>query len=474
MDRRKFIRDACTNLGAFALGGRLFSAVPGIQEKSPQDNSNRVLGGLDAGTGTTREFNFVAEVTQYEVPTLGVFQKWLYNGQFPGPEIRAREGERLRIRVKNLLPEGTTIHWHGVPLRNPMDGVPDVTQPAIKTGETFNYEFDAAPPGTYMYHSHFGLQPDRGLVGPLIIEEKKSHVAYDREYSLILSDFLGGAPVPLGSGMSGAETAMRMQSPPYIALLINGRPPEAPAVFTVKKGERFRIRLINPSGATIYRFAIGGHSLTVTHTDGRPVEPVKADALHIAPGERYDVLVEATAPGTWPIVGQPDNSLPPARAILKYAGSNDLLPLGDALPNELTRGRMLQLSDLRGLDVPALQKPTRTFKLSLSGGISEPGNPMGQVWMMNGQVYPNATPLEVHEGEHVRLRFVNQTAMPHPIHMHGHFFRVANAVKDTVIVWANADHVDLDFVANNPGVWFLHCHNLYHMEAGMARLIRYV
>jgi FtsP/CotA-like multicopper oxidase with cupredoxin domain len=106
--------------------------------------------------------------------------------------------------------------------------------------------------------------------------------------------------------------------------------------------------------------------------------------------------------------------------------------------------------------------------------MNGPGNNMGQVWMMNSQVYPNSAPLEVHQGEPVRLRFINQTAMPHPIHMHGHFFRVANVAKDTVIVWANMDHVDLDFVPNNPGAWFLHCHNLYHMEAGMARLIRYV
>jgi multicopper oxidase len=474
MDRRKFIHVACTNIGALALSAQLFPAEFGVQEKSQQENANRQPGSSWAGMGTSREIDLVAEMTQYEVPTRGVFQRWLYNGQFPGPEIRVLEGERLRIRVKNMLPEGTTVHWHGIPLRNPMDGVPDITQPAIATGETFVYEFDAAPPGTYMYHSHFGLQPDRGLIGPLIIEEKKAHVVYDREHTMILSDFLSGAPVPLGGAMNGGNNAMRMQTPPYIALLINGRPPEAPAVFPVKMGERVRIRLINPSGATIYRFAIGGHSVMVTHTDGRPVEPVKVDALHIAPGERYDVLVDATSPGAWPIIAQPDNNLQPARAILKYAGSNDLAPLGAALPDGLTHGRMLQLADLRGLDVPAIRKPALTFKLTLSGAMSGPGSTMGQVWMMNSQVYPNAAPLEVHEGEHVRIRFINQSAMPHPIHMHGHFFRVANVAKDTVIVWANMDHVDLDFVSNNPGAWFLHCHNLYHMEAGMARLIRYV
>jgi FtsP/CotA-like multicopper oxidase with cupredoxin domain len=99
---------------------------------------------------------------------------------------------------------------------------------------------------------------------------------------------------------------------------------------------------------------------------------------------------------------------------------------------------------------------------------------MGTEWLINGQAYPNAAPLEIRQGETVRIRMLNQSAMPHPMHMHGHFFRVGNVTKDTTIVWTHTGHVELDFMANNPGNWFFHCHNLYHMEAGMARLIRYV
>ena len=265
-----------------------------------------------------------------------------------------------------------------------------------------------------------------------------------------------------------------MQVPPYVGLLINGRPPEAPSVFSVKTGERVRLRLINPSGATIYRFAIGGHPVTVTHTDGRPVEPFRVDSLHIGPGERYDVLVNASSPGAWPIAASPDNDLPPARAVLRYTDSNELSPREGALPQGLTGGRMLQLGDLRGLDLPELRKPNRTFNLALSGGMTRPGGMMGPEWMINGQVYPNAAPLEIRQGEAVRIRMDNQTAMPHPIHLHGHFFRVGNVTKDTAIVWTHTGRVELDFIANNPGTWFFHCHNVYHMEAGMARLIRYV
>lgn len=486
MDRRTFLQSAFANLGALAVGARLPSPGFGVPGKLLQGHERGKSEARPASTGTLREFTLAPEPTHLEIPSHGVFQKWLFNGQFPGPEIRAKEGDRLRITVNNKLPEGTTVHWHGIPLHNAMDGVPEITQPAILPGGSFVHEFDAAPGGTFMYHSHFGFQPDRGLVGPLIIEEKKAHIAYDREYSLTLNDFLAGAPVPLGRSKNDRGEIKEMLEPPYIALLINGRPPEAPAVFNVKSGERVRLRLINPSGATIYRFAIGGHPITVTHTDSRPVEPFQVDSLRLASGERYDVLVEAKNPGAWPIVASADNDLPPARAILRYTDSNETAPREGAMPVGLTGGRLLQLDDLRGLDVPELRKPNRTFNLVLGGGAMKPGGKMGlvgmmppagmmtQEWTINGQAYPNAEPLQIHQGEVVRIRLENQTAMPHPIHLHGHFYRVGNVSKDTTIVWTGSKRVELDFIANNPGAWVFHCHNLYHMEGGMMRVVRYV
>jgi FtsP/CotA-like multicopper oxidase with cupredoxin domain len=484
MDRRTFVKTAITHLGALAVGAGLSSATFGNQEKPQNGNSALTSQEQAAPEGTLREYSLTAEPTQFEIPSRGIFEKWLYNGKFPGPEIRAREGERLRLTVKNSLPEGTTIHWHGIPLHNSMDGVPDITQPAISPGGNFVYEFDAAPSGSFLYHSHFGLQPERGLVGPLIVEERKSHIQYDREYTLALSDFLAEAPRPLGSGMRPGGGAM--VAPPYIMLLINGRPPEAPAVFTVKNGERVRLRLINLSGATIYRFAIGGHPFIVTHTDGRPVEPLRVDALHLAPGERYDVLVEAKNPGAWPIAASSDNELPPARAVLRYLDSNETAPREGALPEGLSGGQLLNLENLRGMDLPEMRKPNRTFNFTLAGGEMKPGGMMSsmgtmspaemmtQQWTMNGQAYPSAEPLEIHQGEVVRIRLDNQSAMPHPMHLHGHFFRVGNVYKDTTIVWTHSKRVELDFIANNSGSWLFHCHNLYHMEGGMMRLVRYL
>jgi FtsP/CotA-like multicopper oxidase with cupredoxin domain len=233
----------------------LHNTVPGYRRWSPQQ------------TGATRSLDIAAEPAQVEVALQQPYDTWVYNGSFPGREIRVHEGERLHLLVHNKLPEGTTIHWHGVPVPNSMDGVPDLTQSPIQPGEQFVYDYVAAPAGTYIYHTHVGLQLDRGLYGPLIIEEKKPHFQYDRDYVLVLNDFLPNAPQPLTGrgmmsggmgGMMGGMMSGRMrrggmigaQMPPYAGLMINAHLPDDPLVFETKKGERLRLRFLNPSGAS--------------------------------------------------------------------------------------------------------------------------------------------------------------------------------------------------------------------------------
>ena len=164
---------------------------------------------LPQTAGPVREFRRVAEMGEVEVGPGMVYRTWLYNGRFPGEEIRVREGERLRVILENRLPEGTTIHWHGVPVPNAMDGVAGITQAPVAPGQTFVYEFVAGPPGSYMYHSHQGLQIDRGLFGSLVIEESTPHIQWDREYTVILDDFLPGEPGLSGVGVRGPMGGMR-------------------------------------------------------------------------------------------------------------------------------------------------------------------------------------------------------------------------------------------------------------------------
>ena len=419
---------------------------------------------------------------------------WGYNGQYPGPEIRVTEGERLRVTVENQLPDaGTTVHWHGLPVPNGMDGVPGVTQAPIEPGESMTYEYEAAPAGTYMYHSHQGLQLDRGLVGPLIVEERTPHVDYDREHIVILDDLLSGTPKTLkelageqeNGGMMGRGRNSRMEGrnrgmmsgmggiiPPYDGLMINGKLPTDPAVFEMREGERTRFRLVNLSSATTYHLALSGHRMHVSHADGRPVDPVEVDSLQIGMGERYDVIVEAKNPGAHALVaGAVEGDVPPARATVRYPGARRTRPPDGQVPDGLRAGRQLRYSDLRSVETTgeATERPDRERTLRLSGGMMMS---RGE-WSIDGQYYPDADPLNVQKGQRVRINMQNRSMMLHPMHLHGHFFQVGDALKDTVITEPHMGRASFEFVADNPGDWFFHCHNLYHLEAGMARVFEY-
>jgi FtsP/CotA-like multicopper oxidase with cupredoxin domain len=378
--------------------------------------------------------------------------------------------------LENRLPEGTTVHWHGVPVANPMDGVPFVTQDPVPPGNSFVYEFPATPAGTYFYHSHMGLQLDRGVLGPLVIEETTPHVSYDREYTVLLDDLLEGDPTTASDGVHGDMHGRRggmgdPSRPEYSALLINGRTRADAPTFEVRRSERVRLRLINAASATAFRVTLTGHELTVTHTDGRPVVPVTVDAVTLGMGERYDVIVEADNPGSWVLTAASLDGTPePAEAALRYAGTSPSPARGLGHPPTQWQGRTLRLSDLISIESgeAVAAGPDRHFNLVLSGGM------MTSAWTINGQVYPDADPLVVSEGERVRVTMQNMSVIDHPMHLHGHFFRVGNALKDTVVVPTHMGRVVFDFTADNPGDWFFHCHNLYHMEMGMARVFRYV
>lgn len=502
LDRRQFLGGAASAL--FALGplGTLL-ALPacrnGVAQRAATSDAfaeryRRAVERAQAA-GPPREVRLVAAPGEIEVAPGRTYRTWLYNGRAPGPEIRLREGERLRVTLQNRLPEPTTVHWHGIPLPNAMDGVPDVTQAPTPPGGTFVYDFVAQPAGTYIYHSHVGLQLDRALIGPLVIEESTPHVTYDRDYTLVLDDWLPSDPEPAsartramrgGMGemmrqMMGGRRGMMGQGgmmaqdparPEYAALLVNGRTSDDPPAFEVRRGERARLRLVNLASATTFRVAIAGHAMLVTHADGRPVEPVTMDALIIGMGERYDVLIEADNPGVWTVAAASVLGTPePARAVLRYTGQRAPRPELDRLPAGLTGGRLLDVDDLVSLEIHGNESAgaDRRFDLTLSWGMMMAPDE----WTIDGQRYPEADALEISAGEGVRVAMTNMSPIHHPMHLHGHFFRVGRALKDTVLVPAHMGRVTFDFTTGNPGDWFFHCHNLYHLESGMARVFSY-
>ena len=233
--------------------------------------------------GDTKVFALTARAVRWEVLP-GVFEEaWVYNDQLPGPLLRVTEGDRVRVTVTNELPEDTVLHFHGPRIPNAMDGVPDVTQPPIKRGESFTYEFAATPAGTFVYHTHHNAaaQEPKGLYGVLLIDpapgsaQAERDARYDRDYLQVVSEFGG-------------------------YFLVNGKAFPATDVLEAKPGERVRLRLIN-LGQALHPMHLHGYHFKIVGTDGYPVEgpPLVKDTVTVGPGERYDLEFVADNPGTW-------------------------------------------------------------------------------------------------------------------------------------------------------------------------------
>ena len=478
ISRRTFIK---TSIGAAVAAG-----MPAFPLSYARSQPKKVV----------REFRFSASPARVNLGAGPDFTAWTYNGQVPGPEIRVREGEIIRVVLKNFLPEGTTIHWHGVPLPNAMDGVPGVTQKPVMPGETFVYEFEARPAGSYIYHSHVHYQLDQGLYGPLIIEPARPEGNYDREYTVLLEDWVmrdGGGVADtqrrggMGGGMGGMMGGMGrgrgglrsgngpLLEPVYDGYAVNGRVASAIKPLVVNKGDRVKLRVLNLSSATIYNLRLAGHTLIITHTDGRPIRPMKTDVLRIGMGERYDVEFLADNPGNW-LLAAADQGFGEGqlRVPVRYKGIREKEAEAPTFHQGLRFASYWDFQALRPSEASASTSANRLYSQTLSGGMHSP------FWTINGYVYPDSERLGVRTGERVRIGYWNQSMMPHPMHLHGHFFKVVNPsvpqdrwiLKDTVIV-DPMQRIDIEFLADNPGNWFHHCHNLYHMEAGMANVVMY-
>lgn len=256
----------------------------------------------------------------------------------------------------------------------------------------------------------------------------------------------------------------------YAYHLVNGRVPTDPDVYQGKPGTKVRLRIVNVGADTAYRVALGGHRMTVTHTDGFPVRHRQTDALLVGMGERYDVLV-TLQDGVFPLVALAEGKNATGRALVRTGSGS--APSAAVRPKELD-GTVMTASRLRAADDVRLKAtdPDVTHEVRLTGGM------MRYEWAINGERYdmadPTANPLLVEEGRRVRLDFVNTSDMGHPMHLHGHTFQLGSAGprKDTTVVLPGRK-VSVVFGADNPGRWMLHCHNAYHGEAGMMTLVAY-
>lgn len=432
--------------------------------------------------------NFVVSARLAQVDLGGkIATTWMYGDSLPGKPIRVNKNDRVRVAFTNNLTAPTSVHWHGLAIRNDMDGVPGLTTPEVLPGGAFNFDFITPDAGTYWFHPHSGTQLDRGLYAPFIVDDPDEATKYEREWIVLLDDWtdgigknpdeifaqlmqggasssdMGGMDMGGMSGMDGGDVT-------YPMYLINGRPKNDPEVFTAKSGERIRIRIINSGADTIFDVALAQHIMTVTHSDGFPVEPYETSLLRIGMGERYDVVV-TVADGVFPLVAQPVGKNDLARALIRTASGS--IPTQSYRPNEL-HGTALTADLLRAKEIVTLprNRPDRIQDLILTGSM----NPYE--WKINGRTYARTKALSIKLHEQGRLRIRNASMMPHPIHLHGHTFQLGaaggmGARKDTVLV-PPMGRIEVDFIADNPGKWMIHCHNAYHAEAGMMTRLEYL
>jgi len=549
-------------------------------------------------------------------------------GSIPGPTLRFVDGDIARIHVHNKMDVESSIHWHGLLVPPNMDGVPNLTYPPIKPRSTFTYEFPIRQSGTYWYHSHTGLQEQRGVYGSIVIEPSKNKYQYNHDYVVMLSDWTDEAPQKImktlkrgsewyslqkGSAQSilGAVKSGRLgdyfkrelqRMPPmdiadiaYDRFLING---QVESSLNAEPGDMLRLRIINGSASTFFYVEFSGGEMTIISADGQLVQPLKKKRILIGVAETYDVLVKVPKDGAYEFrstaqdgssfasawIGQGKKypatnvlnadlyqtmggfnlkqifALTPAGAmgmnskdvkagkfdqpgmnmdmssmdmgsmnITKYSGhqmdqdkeevkGNSMEPMehdfGHSQPMNMKSQKIeyaqkdpsekkyghdfrflaadisssdnlvadgmgperpwVPYADLRALTRTDFSenKSTREIRLTLDGDMER------YVWFLNSKPLSESDMIKIKEGEMVRFIMINRTMMHHPMHLHGHFFRVVNGqgeyspLKHTVDVEPMSTTV-IEFDANEVGDWFFHCHLLYHMASGMARVVHY-
>ena len=534
INRRSILLAGAGIVGAGTLAACSNGSDSGDALVSPTASAVTAADMKRKATGRRKQVTLTAAPAMIDLGA-GVMPKtWAFDGRTPGKEVRLSAGDTLVAELSNQLPNKTTtsIHWHGIALRNDMDGVPPAVQTAVRAGSTFTYSFIAPDPGTYFFHPHVGVQLDRGLYAPLIVEDPKEPLSYDDEWVVLLDDWVDGVtgtPDEVftelkqgmgsmsGMGMGGSSTSpsnsddgmgsmggmdMGGSASPsastsasggmskkfmlmgatsallggdagdvrYPHHLINGRVATDPDVYTGKPGKKVRLRIINAGSDTAYRVALGGHKLTITHTDGFPVQHQDVDALLVGMGERYDVLVTLDD-GVFPLVALAEGKNANGLALVRTGSGST--PKTTVRPKELD-GMIMTASQLRAADDVRLKsaKTDVTHQIKLTGGMGKYN------WAINGKPFdmkdPEANPILVQEGQRVRLDFVNTTTMWHPMHLHGHTYQLgaSGPRKDTAIVLPKKT-VSVYFDADNPGQWMLHCHNAYHGEAGMMANVAY-
>lgn len=388
------------------------------------------------------KFEMTAARTPIALDNGETVDAWTFNGSSPGPIIRVTEGDRVIVTLHNKdIDEGVTIHWHGVIVPCSQDGVAGVTQDAVKPGQQFKYEFIASEPGTYWYHSHqmSSIQAEKGLLGQFIVDPKSE------TYS-ITQDIAGFMQKLDSTYMINGKTN---------GLAIPGKP-----------GDKLRLRLTNATNDTM-EMLVEGASYKIIAMDGHNIhEPglIEGKNFNIGAGQRYDLLIILPDQGKVIVRSKTDDRL----RMSMGSGADPIVTSNREMFSFVEYG-----SPLPGDNLDTLRFD-QDFELKLGQNMF--------LSTINGQSFHHIPPMIVNEGEHVKFTITNEGGGDHPFHMHGHLFRVLSKNGEALrgspiyldsILTHKGETYELYLIADNPGLWMVHCHNLMHASMGMSMMLNY-
>lgn len=385
------------------------------------------------------------------------------------------KGDEFDFSVYNASTFPTSLHWHGLILPNSEDGVACVTQPPIAPGTLYPYHFKLLQAGTFWMHSHFGLQNQQLLSAPLIIKDPNEADAH-QDVVMFLADFTFQNPQRVLDGLRTMKSkkTQDINDVSYDAFLTNSHTLSNPSFIKVEPGNTIRLRIIDGATSTNFFVDLGALKGKAIAVDGNGIRALSGSRFEIAVAQRLDLLIDIPkGEGAYPIFAQGEGTTMLTGLVLMTPHAKP-----PALSEQSSiKARAFNYEQEKRLTAESslIPKPVdRTLTVELGGDMSK------YVWTLNGEAWPNATPLMVKQGERVEMIFNNKTRMSHPMHLHGHVFQVteiagqplSGAMRDTILVLPQST-VKVQFDADNPGVWPLHCHNFYHEVAGMMTTLLY-
>lgn len=465
------------------------------------------------------------------------------NGTIPAPTLYFTIGDTAEIHVHNMMHMETSIHWHGLILPNEQDGVPYLTTAPIKGHTTHVYKFPIVQTGTYWYHSHTMLQEQSGMYGAIVIKKRlpatmQEHVVllsdwtnespeqverslhYATDWYAIKKGATQDYWQSVKEGKLGTKllnewkrmTAMDVSDVFYDNMLINGKLKDS--INNLQARDSIRLRVINGSSSTYFWLQYSGGKIIVVASDGAEVQPVEVDRLIVGVSETYDVIIVRPDTGSYTflataedrtkhtslVIGSHQNSSVQLLPRLKYFEGmkmmNGMMRMNGSM-NDMGMGMSLQQMDMNTVMYPEVTdsnkaittlnyamlrapSPTvlpdgkyRTLRFELTGNMNR------YVWTLDNKTISESDKILIKKGENIRIILYNNSMMRHPMHLHGHFFRVLNGGGDyaplkTVLDIMPMETDTIEFRASEEyGDWYFHCHILYHMMSGMGRIFRY-